>query len=91
MKTTGRKSSKPQKVFGWLLFLIGIGMLGAGLGYDATVQSGPLGLKRTYNVGKINTKQTYTNTGGFLAVCGAIFITKEPKKEENNDQSNENQ
>jgi hypothetical protein len=50
-------------------------MLGIGLIYDPTIKSGEFGLERTYNIGAINIKNTYTNTGGFIAVCGAIFTT----------------
>lgn len=65
---------------GWLLFIIGIGMMGNGLTYDPTVSSGSFGLDRTYNVGAMNIKTTYTNTGGFLAVCGAVFVTRSVTK-----------
>jgi len=51
-------------------------MMLIGLGYDPTVPSGSLGLERTYNIGAINIKNTYINTGGFTAVCGAVFITR---------------
>jgi ribosomal protein S27AE len=61
--------------FGWLLFVMGGCMMGIGLIYDPTVKSGEFGLDRTYNIGAINIKSTYTNTGGFIAVCGAIFTT----------------
>jgi ribosomal protein L37AE/L43A len=61
--------------FGWLLFVVGSCMLGIGLIYDPTVESGEFGSSRTYNIGAINIKSTYTNTGGFIAVCGAIFAT----------------
>jgi ribosomal protein S27AE len=61
--------------FGWLLFVIGGCMMGIGLIYDPTVESGEFRLNRTYNIGAINIKSTYTNTGGFTAVCGAIFTT----------------
>lgn len=68
--------SQSLKFFGWLLFTIGSVMLLAGLAYDPTVSSGTLDVERTYNIGEISNKSTYTNTGGFLAVCGAIFITR---------------
>ncbi len=50
-------------------------MMAIGLTYDPTVPSGSLGLERTYNIGAINIKSTYTNTGGFVAVCGAILAS----------------
>jgi len=65
----------PLRAFGWFLFSIGSGMLLIGLTYDPTVSSGDFGSERTYNIGAINIKNTYTNTGGFVAVCGAIFAT----------------
>ena len=72
-----REGIKTQglKTFGWILFTVGSGMLLIGLTYDPTVSSGHFGLERTYNIGSISIKSTYTNTGGFLAVCGAIFAT----------------
>ena len=51
-------------------------MMLIGLIYDPTEASGAFGIERTYNIGKINIKSTYTNTGGFLTVCGAIFTTR---------------
>ena len=73
IKTQGLKN--PLKTFGWILFTIGSGMLLIGLTYDPTVPSGMFNTERAYNIGEINIKSTYTNTGGFLSVCGAIFIT----------------
>lgn len=74
---TGTQSVKnPTHGFGWLLLIIGGAMMGIGLTYDPTVSSGSLGSDRTYNIGAISAKSTYTNTGGFIAVCGAIFAAR---------------
>lgn len=81
----------PTRALGWVLFIVGSGMMGIGLTYDPTVKSGSLGFERTYNIGAISIKNTYTNTGGFIAVCGAVFITRsiiqgeEGKKENQED------
>lgn len=61
------KSSSSQN-FGTLLFVVGLIMMGIGLIYDPSVGN-------SYNIGAISFKETYTNTGGFLAVCGAIFMS----------------
>ena len=52
-----------------------------GLFYDPTVIRGEFGISRSHDVGRINIKQTWTNTGGFVAVCGAVFAsgTREQK------------
>ncbi len=55
------------KNFGIVLFFLGFIMMGIGLIYD------PLN-GDTYNIGEISFKETYTNTGGFVAICGSIFI-----------------
>lgn len=68
-------NNSTTRSLGWLLFTIGSVMMGIGLSYDPTVSSGELGIDRTYNIGAINIKSTYTNAGGFIAVCGAIFAT----------------
>lgn len=60
------KTSNPQNL-GTLLFVVGLIMMGIGLIYDPSVGD-------SYNIGAISFKETYTNTGGFLSVCGAIFI-----------------
>jgi hypothetical protein len=60
-------------------------MLLFGLIYDPTVASGDYGKDRTYNIGKINAKETYTNTGEFMAVCGAIFISHSVSCKESKD------
>ena len=70
-------SPRSTRNFGWLLFVVGSLMMLRGLLYDPTVSSeDSFGLeKRTYNIGAINIKQTWTNTGGFIAVCGAAFAS----------------
>jgi hypothetical protein len=65
----------PLPTFGWILFVIGGFMLLHGLSYDPTVPSSDGIGERIYNTGAINIKETYTNSGGYFAVCGAIFIT----------------
>jgi hypothetical protein len=50
----------------WLIFVIGLMMMGIGLSYDTA----PRG---THNIGLISAKETYTNTGGYLTVSGAIL------------------
>jgi ribosomal protein S27AE len=72
--------------FGWLLFVIGSCMMGIGLIYDPTVGSGRF--ERSYNIGEINIKSTYTNTGGFIAVCGAIFATYGSQQRRENKEDN---
>ncbi|WP_009632671.1 hypothetical protein [Synechocystis sp. PCC 7509] len=74
---TGAQSvNNPTHGFGWFLLILGGAMMGIGLTYDPTVSSGSFGLDRTYNIGAISAKSTYTNTGGFIAVCGAIFAAR---------------
>lgn len=48
-------------------FIIGMLMMGIGLLYDTA----PRG---THNIGLISAKETYTHTGGYLAVCGAVLM-----------------
>ena len=72
-------SRKPKTILGvetepknfltlsWSFFTIGMIMMGIGLVYD-TAPNG------THNIGMINAKETYTNTGGYLAVCGAVLV-----------------
>ena len=94
-KSTSRKyffdtGSLGVRIFGWLLFALGVCFLGIGLAYDSTIESGEFG-NRTHNIGKISNKNTYTNTGGFIAVCGAIFATYgslQKKENQENDTSN---
>ncbi len=64
----------PTHGFGWFLLVLGSAMMGIGLIYDPTVPSSDY--DRTYNIGAISAKSTYTNTGGFIAVCGAIFAAR---------------
>ncbi len=66
-ETNNSSNSNNLQNFGTLLFVVGLIMMGIGLIYDPSVGS-------SYNIGAISFKETYTNTGGFLAVCGAIFI-----------------
>ncbi|GAB4377359.1 MAG: hypothetical protein Kow00121_26540 [Elainellaceae cyanobacterium] len=75
--------SNPIQQFGWILFVIGSGLLLIGLTYDPTVSSGVLNTERTYNIGMISNKTTYTNTGGFTGICGAIFATYSRRRSEN--------
>lgn len=65
---------QPQmRGFGWLLFVVGGLMMANGLFYEPTVP-GEYGIGQTYNIGAISHRSTLTNTGGFLALCGAVFI-----------------
>lgn len=75
-KTGVQKNKNFTHGFGLFLFIVGSAMIGIGLIYDPTVSSGSFGLDRTYNIGAISNKSTYTNTGGFIAICGAIFMTR---------------
>lgn len=71
-------SRNPKKILGvevepknfltlsWSSFAIGMIMMGIGLVYD-TAPNG------THNIGLISAKETYTHTGGYLAVCGAVL------------------
>jgi uncharacterized Zn finger protein (UPF0148 family) len=68
-------SEKNVRQLGWILFFVGNLMMIYGLVFDATVESSDSSLPRTYNIGALNIKTTYTNTGGFMAVCGAIFTS----------------
>lgn len=61
------------KNFGIILFLLGFIMMGIGFIYDPSVRN-------TYNIGAISFKETYTNTGGFIAICGSIFIVSSRRK-----------
>lgn len=55
---------------GWVLFVMGALMLGAGLVYDTT------GSRDVHNIGLISERDAVINIGGFLAVCGSIFIAR---------------
>lgn len=71
-------SFSPLKVdhlanFGWVLFIFGALIMAVGFTYDATVESDDY--ERIYNIGAISNKSSFINTGGFMTVCGAIFIT----------------
>lgn len=56
----------------WSMFAVGILMIGVGLVYE-TAPRDSYG-SRTHNIGLINAKETYTHTGGYLAVSGAVLI-----------------
>ncbi|MBD2425011.1 hypothetical protein [Phormidium sp. FACHB-1136] len=56
----------------WSMFAVGILMMGVGLVYE-TAPRDSYG-SRTHNIGLINAKETYTHTGGYLAVSGAILV-----------------
>ena len=73
-KTKNFVKSTESSRLGWVLFTVGCIMMWNGFVYDPTVPSED-GFRHTYNIGEINIKSTYTNTGGFLAICGAIFAT----------------
>jgi len=61
------------KNFGIVLFLLGLILMGIGFVYDPSNGD-------SYNIGAISFKETYTNTGGFIAVCGSIFIVSSRSK-----------
>ena len=62
---------------GILLFIIGIITMLGGLGMDTTVCSsnGKYSIFEscTHNIGKLNSRSNVVNTGGFIAVCGAVL------------------
>lgn len=66
---------------GTLLMVLGGWMLTAGFFYDPSVESGDIIKTRTYNIGEISQRSTLTSTGGFLAICGSIIITRSNRKE----------
>jgi hypothetical protein len=66
---------------GTFLLVLGGWMMTAGFFYDPSVESGDIVKTRTYNIGEISQRSTLTNTGGFLAVCGSIIITRSRKQE----------
>jgi uncharacterized Zn finger protein (UPF0148 family) len=66
---------------GTILMVLGGWMMTAGFFYDPSVESGDIIKTRTYNIGEISQRSTLTNTGGFLAICGSIIITRSNKKE----------
>ena len=61
------------KILGVVLFILGFIMMGVGLVYDPSYGD-------TYNIGAISFKTTYTNTGGFISVCGAVLIASAKSK-----------
>lgn len=61
------KSDLMLKNLGIVLFLLGCILMLIGFFYDPSYGD-------SYNIGAISFKQAYTNTGGFISICGAIFI-----------------
>ncbi|MGL5804587.1 MAG: hypothetical protein ACRC11_03970 [Xenococcaceae cyanobacterium] len=63
------------------IFIIGIIIMLLGLFMDTTV-CGEEGLYKgcTHNLGKLNERSNVVNLGGFIAVCGSIFMISSNKK-----------
>jgi hypothetical protein len=79
-KPTHAGSTKPihagsTRVFlGSLTLLAGLWMMFSGLSYDTSVSSGEYSFRRIVNEGRVSERASIINVGGFLAVCGSIFI-----------------
>jgi ribosomal protein L40E len=61
-------------LLGGLSLLAGLFTMYSGLSYDISVSSSN-GYGRIVNDGKVSDRISLVNVGGFLAVCGSIFIT----------------
>jgi hypothetical protein len=61
---------------------IGIIMMLIGLFYDTSVESdSKYSYSRIINSGKVSDRETITNIGGFLSICGSIFICRASNKQ----------
>jgi hypothetical protein len=61
--------------------IIGILMMLIGLFYDPSVKgSSEYSSDRTINFGKVSEREIITNIGGFLSICGSIFICRVSNK-----------
>ena len=73
-KLANKKKGIPE--VGSLFMIFGILMMISGLFYDDSVSSdsSTYSYRRVVNSGKVSERATITNVGGFLSVCGSIFI-----------------
>jgi hypothetical protein len=78
-----KHGSKVSGTGSFLLF-IGISMMLRGLFYDTSVESSSkYSFDRVINSGKVSDRETITNIGGFLSICGSIFICRASNKQSN--------
>jgi hypothetical protein len=67
---------------GSLLLVIGLLMMLNGLFYDTSVSSSSeYSSSRIVNTGRVSDRETITNFGGFLSICGAIFFCRASNKQ----------
>ena len=72
--TTNRKHGTTSGL-GSLFLIVGILMMLGGLFYDPSVSDdSTYSFRRIVNSGKVSEREVITNVGGFLSVCGSIFI-----------------
>lgn len=73
-----------MRVFGWVLFVLGIALLGLGFVYPPPPvvfysENGKMYMQRYHNKPYdvvLQERSNFIFTGGFLAVCGAICINR---------------
>jgi hypothetical protein len=68
-------SGSSREALGGLTLLAGLWMMFCGLSYDTSVSAGEYSFRRIVNEGRVSERAALINTGGFLTVCGTIFIT----------------
>lgn len=73
-----RKGRRKVKTLGWLLFLIGLVALLAGLGMDTTVATGDG--RRVHNIGLMRDQQNALMLGGLLLVVSLVLIVAGRRK-----------
>jgi hypothetical protein len=62
--------------------VVGLLMMLSGLFYDTSVSSSSeYSSSRIINTGRVSDRETMTNFGGFLSICGAIFFCRASNKQ----------
>ena len=69
-------TARNQHRLGSFFFIAGIIMMITGLFYDTSVSTGSstFSVERVVNTGKVSERETFSNIGGFLSICGSIFL-----------------
>jgi hypothetical protein len=67
---------------GSIFFTIGLLTMMIGLFYDTSVRSeSDYSFRRIVNTGFVSDRETITNIGGFLCICGAVFLSRPSGKQ----------
>jgi hypothetical protein len=79
---TNKKNGFATPEMGSFFLTVGIIMMLVGLFSDTSVEGGSkYSYDRVINTGKVSDRETITNIGGFLSICGSIFICRASNKQ----------